>query len=477
MHPELMVIGDSLSQGCRSLSVTQPFCQQSWPARVAESQAWKFIAPDFPRPILFDLEEEVRQLGDLVQISPKDIRFQGLLGRFFTNLRAWLANKVESKLTCFDNLGLAGCQPYDLYARTPATSNAEIQALCPNGNVTEALDLSNVGKLHLAINGRFVLNPSQDPKFNEMTPLDWVEARQPKRLFFQCGHNNGFYAIGADANPANLNFTQPNDNGDDFYDSFRKIAARLAALPESVTQIVVLLLPKIGAVANLAPSDNSRQNGYAPYYSAVFSTSKTVLGGVILAGVDRAVQAANAELRQIFSDAETNSQFPNRFFFLDTFALFDSIDYKNSLDTNDRIVVDPGETIDNYYLHADLVLQPPFPPGTPPWKKVLHQGGFESIDGMHPTGCGYAYIAFKVMQMMQLPNVNLAKLLEQAYLDDGLLHDFPLKLDLLIAILAEIRRVSRTGPTPVQPQSTLIEGGTEPHLIDVVEMTQKIFKR
>ena len=114
MHPELMVIGDSLSQGCRSLSVTRPFCQQSWPARVAKCQGWNFLVPDFPRPILFDLEEEVRQLGDLVQISPKDIRFQGLLGRFFTNLRAWLANKVESKLTCFDNLGLAGCQPYDL---------------------------------------------------------------------------------------------------------------------------------------------------------------------------------------------------------------------------------------------------------------------------------------------------------------------------------------------------------------------------
>jgi hypothetical protein len=145
MHPELMVIGDSLSQGCRSLSVSQPFCQQSWPARIAQSQGWKFIVPDFPRPILFDLEQEIRQLGDLVQISPKDIRFQGLLGRFFANLRGWLANKVESKQTCFDNLGLAGCQPYDLYARTAASSHSEIQALCPQGSVTNALDLNNVG--------------------------------------------------------------------------------------------------------------------------------------------------------------------------------------------------------------------------------------------------------------------------------------------------------------------------------------------
>ena len=101
MHPELMMIGDLLSQGCRSLSVTQPFCQQSWPARIAQFQGWKFIAPDFPRLILFDLEEEVRLLGDLIQIPPTDIRFQGLLGRFFANLCAWLANKIESKQTCY----------------------------------------------------------------------------------------------------------------------------------------------------------------------------------------------------------------------------------------------------------------------------------------------------------------------------------------------------------------------------------------
>jgi GDSL-like Lipase/Acylhydrolase len=477
MHPELMVIGDSLSQGCRSLSVSQPFCQQSWPAQIARSQGWQFIVPDFPRPILFDLEFEIRQLGDLIQISPKDIRFQGLLGRFFTNLRAWLANKIESKQTGFDNLGLAGCQPYDLYARTAVSSNAEIQALCPQGSLTQALDLSNVGKLHLAINGRFVLNPSQDPQLSGMTPLDWVEARVPKRVLFQCGHNNGLYAIGADADPANVNFTQPNDNGDDFYASFNKIAVRLAMLPDAVQQIAVLLLPKVGAVANLAPSDNSREDGYAPYYSAAFSTSKTMLSGKALSGVDLNIAAANAKLRQIFSDAATASQRPNRFVFVDTFELFNTIDYKNSLTSSDRIVVDASETIDNYYLHADLVLQPPFPPGTPPWKKILHQGGFQSIDGMHPTGCGYAYIAFKVIESMQLPNADLAKMLEQAYLDDTLLHDFPLKLDLLISVLAELRRLSLTGLSPVQPQSTLVEGGTEPHLVDVVAMSQKIFKR
>jgi hypothetical protein len=78
---------------------------------------------------------------------------------------------------------------------------------------------------------------------------------------------------------------------------------------------------------------------------------------------------------------------------------------------------------------------------------------------------------------MQLADADLPKMLEQAYLDDTLLHDFPLKLDLLISVLAQIRRLSLTGIAPVQPQSTLVEGGTEPHLVDVVKMTQRIFKR
>jgi hypothetical protein len=81
------------------------------------------------------------------------------------------------------------------------------------------------------------------------------------------------------------------------------------------------------------------------------------------------------------------------------------------------------------------------------------------------------------MQSMQLAGADLAKMLEQAYLDDALLHDFPLKLDLLISVLAQLRHLSVTGIAPVQPQSTLVEGGTEPHLIDVIEMSQRIFKR
>jgi hypothetical protein len=60
-----MVIGDSLAQGCRSLSIKADYCAQSWAARIAGAQKWEFIAPDFPREVLFDLEHEIRLLDTL----------------------------------------------------------------------------------------------------------------------------------------------------------------------------------------------------------------------------------------------------------------------------------------------------------------------------------------------------------------------------------------------------------------------------
>lgn len=286
LRPELMIIGDSLAQGCRSLSVQAVFCQQSWSARIGNAQGWRFRTPDFPRPILFDLEQEIRLLGDIIQLAPGEIRFQGLISRFMQNLRAWLTNKKESAYLCFDNLGLSGAQPYDLYTRTAASSNVEIAKICPNGPATSSVPFSDIGTLHLGI-----------------------------------------------------------------------------------------------------------------------------------------------------------------------------------------------DAIDNYYLAGSLVPQLPFPPGKPPLEKVLNRGGFQSVDGMHPTGCGYAVVASWAMKVLNLPNNDLAKLLEQSFIDDSLLHDVPLKLDLLVAVLTEFRRAFRAGSAPVQPQEVMSEGVTDPHLINVVRLVHQIMKR
>jgi hypothetical protein len=95
-NPELMVIGDSLPQGCRSLSVTADFCAQSWPARMAAARGWDFVTPDFPRPVLYQLEDEIlNHLGLNALLHGQ--RLEGFGGRMRANLTAWLRNDKESQ--------------------------------------------------------------------------------------------------------------------------------------------------------------------------------------------------------------------------------------------------------------------------------------------------------------------------------------------------------------------------------------------
>jgi len=243
---ELMIIGDSLAQGCRSLTVKREFCAQSCAARIAQSQGWRFITPDFPIPVLFDLEQEIRQL-DTGTIRFDQLQFKGLFGRVRDNLAAWLANIPTSAFTCFDNLGLSGCLIDDLYTRTARSSAEEVARLAPHGatvDVVQNLLGGTLGSLHLAINARFTLNPSRDTELDDLTPLDWVTRRRPGILLVQVGHNHGLYRIGSDAvatAPPGDTFTEPGGPGHaPYFDQWARLAAvtdaedvgELAALPE-----------------------------------------------------------------------------------------------------------------------------------------------------------------------------------------------------------------------------------------------------
>lgn len=195
--PKLMVIGDSLAQGCRSLSITRTLCEQSWPARLARVLGWTFTTPDLPRPILFDLEAEVRRV-DTLTLSVEQCRIQGFTGRLRANLAEWLAGGGESASASFDNLALAGAKIHDLYTRTASSSSARIAELTPEGAAT-AVPIKGVGDLHISINGRFTLNPSQNPAFDNFSALDWVRERKPELLVVQIGHNHGLYEVGSRA--------------------------------------------------------------------------------------------------------------------------------------------------------------------------------------------------------------------------------------------------------------------------------------
>jgi hypothetical protein len=431
--PELMVIGDSLAQGCRSLTVNSAFCQQSWGARIAQAQGWELQAPDLPRPVLFDLEQEIRRLN-VLGLSVENFQLQGIGRRVRANLDAWLANARESAFSCFDNLALTGALTHDLYTRSAATSAAEIAALLPQGSA--AIPLDSVGDLHLAINGRFTLNPSQDPAFNDLTPIDWVRARKPRRLLVQIGHNHGLYEIGSMAR--DVPFDQPGDQvHGTYWEQWETLARALASLPAEVETILVALLPKVGAVANLQPREVDRANGYAPTYGPTFSVSTDVLSGERLAAIDGQIREANGRIQDTLNQAAAEAGSAGRLKFLDTFALFEGFDYKNSLDAGRRVRVSGNVAIDNRYLGGSFHL---FPLNMAGWR--LNAGGLQSIDGMHPSGCGYARLALEAMGILGL-QADAAALLQRAFAEDTLLSRYPMELGVVVGLLQALRNLVR----------------------------------
>jgi hypothetical protein len=450
-----MIIGDSLAQGCRSLTVTAALCAQSWAARLAAEQQWPFVTPDYPREILFDLEREIRNLP--LPIRLEDLQLRGIVDRIRSNLREWLNNAHESAFPCFDNLGLSGALIRDLYSRTAATSAAEIQAIAPNGaDALSDIDLVEaIPKLHLPINARFTLNPAQDPANDNFTPLDWVRLRKPNMLFVQIGHNHGLYDIGSNA--VNGQF----DRGD-FWDEWQTLATQLAQLPADITTILVTMLPKVGAVANLAPEDEDRTNGYADMYDPVLSVTANMLAGPDLAAIDTAIRAGNERIKAILTDAHTAAGAdPNRLQFLRVYEMFDNFDYKNSLDGQELIPVNGGIEIDNRYISGKLHL---LPPGF-----VFKWGGFESIDGMHPTGCGYAKLAADAIKFLNLQQS--ADLLQRGFDEDPLLSNYPDSLNAVIWLLRHLRVVLRLGlaaaPIDLAPHAE--------HLFNLLRQMQGIF--
>ena len=275
------------------------------------------------------------------------------------------------------------------------------------------------------------MNPSRDPELDDLTPLDWVTRRRPGILLVQVGHNHGLYRIGSDAvatAPPGDTFTEPGGPGHAaYFDQWARLAERLAQLPSEVRTILVTLLPKVGAVANLRPRGVERDQGYAATYEPVLSTSTSVLAGSHLLAIDQEIQNANARIKKILQDAAAAAGTADRLKFLDVYALFEARDYKNSLDTSRRIPVTPTFTADNRYLDSRLDF---FPFG-----RKISAGGFQSIDGMHATGCGYADVASEAMTLLGLAH-DRAALLNRALLEDSLLSRYPPELDFLVIILA-----------------------------------------
>jgi len=459
LHPPLMVIGDSVAQGCRSLSVTRQFCAQSYPATLARlADLGAFAAPRHPRAVLFDLEA-----------IASDLAGQGLrivLGGIGANYASWLADFAAppaGRPVTFDNLAIAGSTLEDLTGEdanprgeppvgTPALAQRFLASL-PRLDVFTRADRDRIGAAHLAVNARYVLNPSNDPEYTDWSMLDWVRLRQPRTLILHAGHNNGFYKIGSEGDVA-LWRAQ-------WVDGARPALARYLAVLDRIeaecpdTRLVVLGLPKIGAVSNLMPDRDEGPHphdpGYWATYYSVFPSPRRVDGTLVKETDDQVRDVNDALARAVAANAHRRE----RWTYFSVYGFFDRYDTKNLGAARESLKF-RRVTLTNNFLDAERVRQPG-PPNRPPkfrWEFV--DGGFQSIDGMHPSLVGYTLLACELVGTLTGRPLSAAarkRALDEAFDNERLIQAFPAGLK---TILRKVRKTEEG--TPEDPDDEALGG-------------------
>lgn len=389
-NPDLMVIGDSLAQGCRSMSVTGAFCEDSYANIIAKRRGMEFNVPAFARPVIFDAEDTVRRylnVGGLLQIGKLFKSIQG-------NYEAWVEHfdkPPESGQEWADNLAVAGASLVEMtefhWDRT--------RDLIAQYRDIELLDAMrhkkvDVMDIHLAINSGFVLNPSGKKKYHDWTMLDWVAERRPKHLLVHMGHNDGLYPIGSNAIARDISQT-----------TAPEYLKRIDEIEEATTKdqhLIFILLPKISCVANLRVSgDGPNSSGYWDLYIPDFSNSNRTFDAKAMEAMDDGIVQANILISQRLEKLKSKRKVT----VIEAYKIFREKDYKNSRDPARQLRIGKY-TIDNRYIEGKSPGElPGGPHGTSiPKPPAFYHGGFQSLDGMHPTAVGYAELAIEIMNAL-----------------------------------------------------------------------------
>lgn len=384
MNPPMMSIGDSLYQGVAALTHRADLFQWSPPAQVARALGINdFACADPGRPILINLPDWLH-----LPVSVTAIKSElADLGAY------WLTRpKSASGRPCFDNVAISGDTIADVLDATAAGAGKTIAAKMEQGGDTPFTS-AVVGDLLLAFVRRFTLNPSGAAEFEDMTQMDWVRLRQPKRLLVNVGSNDGLYRMCFNADASERMDTSRIDD----------LVAALAALPDAVEHIYLNTLALPRAVSNLMPILSPAQmaqrpdlnpdmdfaffapgaQGYYDLYENRMGFTYGRLSGAQVKALDDNIRAAN----DLFAAAVKKHDAKGRIHLVDVTSLLLAYDTKHVLEADGAKVVllknghrltNQGYLVDPFGMHS--------------------AGGLFSLDGMHLSHPGYALMAGRVLE-------------------------------------------------------------------------------
>lgn len=412
MRPEMMAIGDSVFNGTRSLTTGPALARLSPPAMVARGlRISDFRVPDYPRPVLFDLEDELR----------RGLNLSRLRDCIMSNADAWLQpGAIWSRNRFFDNISIAGAAYGDLHENTAGAYRLKAQLALAAIKAASSLDFKAVQKLYYALNVAFLLNPTNDPDLDDLTPLEQVATRKPKRLLVNIGSNEGLFraGIGGSYNRA----------AEDGIGSIPALAEELGAVLArhcgAVEHIYFNLLLRPRTLANLAPRtdeemfDTPADGGYFSEYLGRIGALGG-MSGVKMAAFDDFIKQVNRD-----TASELIKALGPKLHIVDLYSLSDSFDRKHFGDAR-SITVRRG--------NSELRMS-----NLPITSFLGGHGGIFSLDNMHPSTVGYALLANKIgNEVAAGENLAYAETPAQAAYDaDTLLLDKPGGWDLLNFVAA-----------------------------------------
>lgn len=398
--PVMMLMGDSLAQGCRSLSVTSEFCSQCYGSIVAQALHTTLATPDYPKPVIWDLESILSDLDIVTALG----QLPGILDDIYDNIRFWAGSDWASRTIYHDNVAITGSDLPDVISYDSNYYSELIEStwerLLPN--LTGSVAGKNIVDLFIAIAGRYALNPSNSPQYANMTQLKWVDWRKPKYLFVEIGHNSsdsGFFGSASSGYPITQGFEPVSDGfcKERYAQNICYLIDQLLQLDAGAPEKIYFgLLPKMSAVANLEPQGQPMGSSYFEYYVPALNFNKNKFTGDQMCAADAAVLWANQQIAAHVAGKDTSG----RMELIDTYALFSKYDYKHG-----RYGLGRGQPIwiDNLQVTNEYIAGTPVPTehrGI--YKFIFNRGGFEGIDGCHPSAVGYAAYAIELLNKMGL---------------------------------------------------------------------------
>lgn len=437
--PNLVAIGDSLTQGVQSGSVFKP--ELSFPALIAESMGLNvptdFRVPSFPGSGLpFNIEWFLRLMRQKLGSDIEGIEWVDLLyhlSGFVDDIQDLYERGAGSKPAVYTgvyhNLAVAGFRVYDSFKVNAKYCIYKIRD--QEGWIQDDfLGLPSAPMYRIA---QRVLNPGQRRYRNSWTQIDNLKAlNRPEdpveNLILFLGANDCLgtlkdleirdMAENPSSDPQERREQYNLTSAEVFREDYRRMVSDISHAISNTTRVFVGNVPHVTIapiIQGISGDDDSDNGHYFPYYGPFYATQEEFnphydphLTGTEAQGIDGRIDEFNDIIEELIQEQGEMWQI------VDICAVLDDLAVRRNPETDC-----PTEVLQGFFqirnrsdhpLLADNLSPTPSP-------SVLRfesseqgriSGGLFSLDFFHPTTIGYGLIAEEFLREMENVNVEHA---------------------------------------------------------------------